>query len=248
LFSLHGIGFGEGNSPSNEQGLYLGCNVVPHKKIQVSIFLDQFWTLDPSPMSYFPVHGTDFFIFVRTSLFRHHTLSVQYQTKENGKPLNSSAEDVLLSWDYSGKQSWRIDWRHTVSQYTKVGCRIEYLIMHYRVTGKDERGILLYSDLSVKPSNRCNCNLRLIVFHVDSYAARISEYERNYNGAMTVPSLYGNGVRWYFLCMYDLSDHLKIGVKYSNLIRDDVKHLGSGYGELPANYDNRFGVQIDMNF
>jgi hypothetical protein len=91
-------------------------------------------------------------------------------------------------------------------------------------------------------------NTRIIVFRSDSYFSGIFEYERDLDGVLTQPILYGSGVRWFLLFKYELINHIKISMKYSDYIRDDVKQIGTGLDQLLGNHDNRVSAQMDIGF
>ena len=65
-------------------------------------------------------------------------------------------------------------------------------------------------------------------------------------GVLALPLVYGAGIRWYALLRYSPFRTVELSVKYSSLIRDDVRTLGSGPDQLPTNRDDRFGIQLDF--
>ena len=87
---------------------------------------------------------------------------------------------------------------------------------------------------------------RVVFFSTDSYETRLSEFENDLNGATSLPALSGRGIRWYVLAKYRPGISWDLSAKYSRLMRDDLRHLGTGPDELPANTDDRVGVQLDF--
>ena len=106
---------------------------------------------------------------------------------------------------------------------------------------------MFYQDVNLRSSEKLWLDFRIIFFQTDSYDSRLYEYENDLRGVLSLPALYGRGVRWYALVRYELADRLELSAKYSDLIRDDVKRIGTGLDELPTNHDNRIGVQIDFS-
>jgi hypothetical protein len=47
---------------------------------------------------------------------------------------------------------------------------------------------------------------------------------------------------------YQVNENIRLSAKYSDMLRDDVKHMGSGVDELPTNHDDRVSVQADIDF
>jgi len=110
-----------------------------------------------------------------------------------------------------------------------------------------EHGLMLYQDVVSEIGTGLTFNARLAIFRTDSFDSGIGEYEQDLPGTLTVPVLYGQGVRWYLLANYSLFESLHLSLKYVELIRDDVKTIGSGLDELPGNRDNRISIQFDFN-
>jgi DNA-binding PadR family transcriptional regulator len=108
-----------------------------------------------------------------------------------------------------------------------------------------EKGSIYYSDLVFLPTKELWLNLRVAFFRTDSYSSGIYEYERDLDGVLTQPVLYGKGVRWYLIIKYTFLEHLNLSAKFSDHIRDDVKKIGSGYDQLPTNHDDRISLQLD---
>ena len=146
------------------------------------------------------------------------------------------------------KQQVRINLDYRLSKKIKLRGRFERVMLDAKLSSWSEKGWLFYQDVVFEPSKRWWWNFRLTFFKTDSYDSRVSEYENDLTGVLTIPALYGSGVRWYLLGKLKLSNRFKFSGKYSDYIRDDVKHLGSGLDELPTNHDNRIGVQIDFGF
>ena len=90
--------------------------------------------------------------------------------------------------------------------------------------------------------------MRVVYFKTDSYESGIAEYENDMPGVLSLPVLYGTGIRWYCVITYQLAGLLNLSAKYSDMIRDDVRRVGTGLDELPTNHDNRIGVQMDLRW
>jgi hypothetical protein len=101
--------------------------------------------------------------------------------------------------------------------------------------------------VNFKTKGRFNPEFRISYFKNDSYNSGVGEFENDLPGVLTIPVFYGEGVKLYSLITYKVWNTLRLSIKYSNLIREDVKKIGSGPDELPSNYDNKVDVQVDFN-
>ena len=168
--------------------------------------------------------------------------SFRYQRKLT----DERGDQVGLPVDRQLQQRARLEMEYRLSTRVQMRCRVERVFLDWKNTSVKEKGFLMYHDVSVRSSRRLRWNTRLVFFQTDSFDSRMYEYERDLDGVVSVPSLSGTGIRWYGVLRYQIGGHVEISAKYSDIIRDDVKHLGSGLDELPANHDNRINVQLDV--
>lgn len=150
--------------------------------------------------------------------------------------------------DDQRKQQIRIDANYHLSKNIRLRCRLERLFLDTRISGAHENGVVTYQDLRIQPSDRVWFAIRVAYFKSDSFESGITDYENDLPGVVTLPVLYGTGVRWYFLIRYKLAGLLELSAKYSDLMRDDVKRIGTALDELPSNHDNRLSVQLDLRW
>ena len=248
LFSLHGNGFGDRAGTCDEQGLYVGLQLRLLHGITINSYCDMFRSTCPSTNSYFPSSCTDVVIECKTSLKRRLHLTARCNSRVAGTGQNvADAEGRSIRVDdRSTRQGVRLDGEYRVSANVRVRCRMEYSDYSTDLSHKHETGRLLSQNLNLSPVKQVLLDFRIVFFNTDSYNAGISEFEEDLPGKLTVPILSGSGLRWYMLARYAFSEQLSLCLKYSNVIREDVKTIGSGPDELPTNHDNRIGVQLDV--
>ena len=155
-------------------------------------------------------------------------------------------EDAGSLGDNRTKQSVRLNFDYKLSKNVKLRGRFEYVEVKKGISATREHGTLAYGDIGMFASKKLWLNFRLVFFKTDSFDAGVAEYENDLPGVLSVPILYGEGVRWYTFVKYEILKTLNLSIKYSDLIREGVKHIGSGLDELPSNHDNRIGFQLDF--
>jgi hypothetical protein len=237
-FSLHGCGFGEGSSDADEEGWYLGTTFSPVRIFRVSAFVDRFRFAGSFPGRPFPTGGREWEITVDAIPEKKLRCEVEFNQKITG---GGSGHETVRSIIIAGVNN-------SLSDQLSLGGRIEYLAV---VTGPDggaQTGRMVYGEVCLKPQRSVDADFRMIIFRTDSYDARVTAYERDLDGALALPSLSGDGVKWYLLLTYRISDRLSVQGKYSDLLRDDLRRIGSGADQLPANRDNRLAIQCDIRF
>ncbi len=247
FISLHGLAFGE--RTSNEQGFYIGLQFQPLKYMKISSYSDIFYL--PQPQNHlFPSQGKDIFAQIEVKPNPRLNILTRYRSKVGDKS-QSRVNDFGFLTSVNGrinKQTVRLNVDYLLTRKVKIRGRIDKLYLIENVTNKSEKGIVFIQDLSFNPVDKLSLSLRVAYFRSDSYQSGIYEYERDLDGVLTLPILYGEGIRWYFLFKYKPFEGLTISAKYTDHIRDDVKKIGSGLDQIQSNEDSRVGVQVDIRF
>lgn len=248
FFTMHGLAFGERSSTSNEQGIYLGVSLKPSRRIRVSSYFDQY-RFPESPGSYpFSTGGNDFLIQVAVKPSAGFGLTTRYQRKVSDEPiplLNSNGFETMILFRQQQHRA-RLSLDYAMSESVTLRSRVERI--WFVGAGGKETGMLFFEDIRAAVSERFSWHARVVLFNTDSFNSRIYEYENDLDGVFSLPVLYGRGVRWYFLGSFRVTGSLEVSAKYSELLRDDVKYIGSGDEALPGNRDNKIAVQLDVRF
>jgi hypothetical protein len=245
--SFHANAFGERTGTYNEKGYYAGVKVRPLKGAQLSTYYDQFEFPMPSSTSKFSSGGHELFLQADAAVAPRLELSVRYRRKitDQRETVTEGTTSKHID-DQLTKYGIRLHTDYQVSKNVKLRGRFEFVDITTRYTRQHETGFLMYQDVRLQQSERWSLNFRIVFFRTDSYDAGIAEYENDLPGVLSVPILSGKGAKWYALVKYSVFETLDLSLKYSDLIRDDVKRIGSGLDELPTNHDNRIGVQLDF--
>ena len=250
FISLHGLGFGEQSSTSNESGLYLGIRLKPLRSVTLSSYYDQFKFPEPRSGVSFASKGHDVLSQLEIHPARRLEITCRYQNKltEVGETMENPFGFQMRVNDSHRRQLVRLNLDYQLNKHTRLRGRIERVFFTTSVSNRSEKGLMFYQDVLLNTITKVWLNFRVAFFETDSYDARIYEYENDLQGVLSLPALYGRGVRWYVLARYKLTNDLELSAKYSDLLRDDLKRLGSGLEQLPSNHDNRIGVQLDFRF
>lgn len=248
FFNLHNLGFGERDGTSNEEGWYMGISFRPFRRARLSAYFDVFRFPTPSSLKVFPGEGHEAFVQVEISPVSRFSVLSRYRRKIVSEQQTKVDDDgrLLRLEDRKTTESIRLTLDYVLDGDARMRSRVEYLWLHLPVVDRREHGLLVYHDVVLRPAGRLWFNARVVVFRTDSFNSGIAEYERDLPGVVAAPILYGRGVRWYLLASYSITDSMQLGLKYSDLVREDVKTIGSGLDELPTNKDNRISVQFDL--
>ncbi len=250
FFNPYNGSFSERSGAANERGFYLGLQIRPVRGVRFAGYFDQFSFPAPSQGIIFPGAGHEIFLQAEVSPARRFLFTPRYRrrvTSESGSMVDQAGRTVMFD-EEKVLESFRLTIDYRLDSDARLRTRVEYVDLHFHpamAVGR-EHGILIYQDVAVRASGHLTLGVRLAIFRTDSFESGVGEYETDLPGVLTIPVLYGRGVRWYLLANYSLFESLRLSLKYAELIRDDVKTIGSGLDELPGNRDNRISMQLDF--
>ncbi len=243
--NLHGFGFGErSGATQNEFGIYNGLRWRSPAGI-FNFYFDQFkfpYATFENPL---PSEGNEFMLHFSTKpVKRLETVTrFKFENKEVSETINSETEIVRRI-----KQSLRVEIIFNPSNVLRFKTRIEYSKFLIKDAGLSEEGYLVFEDIRTQLLKELLIYGRVIFFKTNSFNSAIYEYENDLTGILGNIGLYGEGIRYYFILRYNIIREISLSFKYSETYKPKEKTLGSGYSEIDGNLDNRFGLQLDLNF
>lgn len=239
-FAFYGQAFGEGSSVSNEEGLYLGANVLIANGWSVDTYFD--WYRFPW-MRYGisrPTSGYDVLFQPNYSPSHNTTMHwrLKYEEKEDnfnaGTPNNSIINTRRLNLRY-----------HLNTQLT------EYLSLQSRIASSHalhlsgENGYLIYQDVKAKLlQQRLTMTLRYALYNTSSYESRIYTYESDVLYLSSTPAFYGRGSRTYLNTSFKLNEHFTFYLKTAYSKAYDGRTMGSSLDAIDADHKTDIHLQL----
>ncbi|MEJ5350400.1 MAG: helix-hairpin-helix domain-containing protein [Melioribacteraceae bacterium] len=238
FISLYGNSFGENSSVQNEIGFYTGISLKT-KFGNFNFYYDQFQNPKTDNTLLFSSNGKEFLIYYYYKIFPKTELRVKYK-HQNKEITNNSNE--LKSLINRITNNFRIEILFNSSSKLKFKSRLELISLSQ---SQRENGYLISEDINYLPNKNLQLYGRVIFFRTDSYNSRLYEYENDLPGIMTIPALYGEGMRWYLMIKYNTNFGINFSLKYSELYKLGERTLGTSYNEISSNLDNRISLQLD---
>jgi len=246
--NLHAKGFGERDGTSNEHGFYLGLELKPFAWLVMNAYVDLFRFPVGTSVLPAPASGRELLLRGEIRVSPSIDLSVRYvakvtQTMANFPDVFGREVEVLQD---------RVQDRARFGAVVEIArdfrwrARIEGSRVKYLHNGAHEDGFLLYQDVQWKMHTGLTVETRLIFFDTDSFDSRLYEYENDLRGVFSNPALFGQGMRWYVLFRFTLSEAVSLSIKYAETQKDGVKSSGSGLNEIDGDLDNRISAQLDL--
>lgn len=236
----------EGNSTSNEYGIYYGIEYIPSNKFKISGYCDNFKFPWLKYLANAPSSGSEYYISLERFFNDNFSFLSQYKSEIKGK--NSTeifpglkGVNLLLKRSFRNQLNINISYNELL---LIIRNRIEF--SYYKSYKEDlEKGWLFYQDILVRPvNNPVSFSFRYAIFNTDSYNTRIYTYEHDVLYSFSVPSFYNKGCRINICIKYKVSRNFELWFRYNNTYYAGKDIIGSGSEEISGN--NRSEVKFQL--
>ena len=188
--------FSESQESGNEKGYFFNINYTPSPLHRFEIFADQYQHKWPT--------------FATPGKKTGNIYSFQYTYRPNKKT-------EVYARIQSDNNSVKLRIHASFMPMPALTCRLRNeMISIQSITGKTERGQLMYAELIYKPALQpFSVAVRCSFYDTEGYATRIYAYERDLPAYYAVPPHYGEGTKSYFVLQYKLHKSLQCAGKWS---------------------------------
>ncbi|MDD4197960.1 MAG: helix-hairpin-helix domain-containing protein [Paludibacter sp.] len=239
--------FSEGSGTGNEQGVYLGAEVLPAKKWKIAFYADSYrfpwlrYGID------FPSFGTDLFLQLNYTPVRKLSLFIRAKHKQYGANKSGSSQ-VIPEISLNQKTSLRFQ-----SVYETGNLKFKQQVDANVVSGGLETstfGLAALQEVSVNFSKiPLKLDFSYLFFDAENYDNRIYIYEKDILYAFSIPAFSGAGSRYYVNLRYDVTSALSCWLKFSQLLYTDGREtIGSGYEMIQENRKTEIKLQVRFKF
>jgi hypothetical protein len=243
----HACGEGEEGETRNERGVTAALRLLPSSGSRLECFVDVFEHPWPTPRAPLPRRGVELTVSVESAILRGGTLSVRCSRK--------SSYDHLTSEDLWGRIVRSAGGREESHYRCEISCRagnrlgfsttVEYAGVS-TPGGEALHGILLGGDLCVILRSFVSLDTRFSLFHTDGYGACLYEYESGLPGLISLPPLYGHGLRWYMRLRCTPAQWADLAIRYAATVKEAFVGVTAPFHETPAGCTAQIGVQADI--
>lgn len=239
---FHGSSFAEGEL-RNEDGLYLAMSGRVGR-MDVLSYLDIFHFSQPRygvsesssggdvqlQVSYSPRDESDSYL-----------MRYRFKCREQDSKVLESVE-----MDYTGRL--KMQWVHSFSTHLSLQSQLNFTHRFFPDDGF-ELGESISESLSCNPSKgRLQGSVSFSLFHTDSYAASVSTYEKGLPYSFNFLTMYGYGTRCSSVVRYDLTDGLRISVKFGSTLYFDRDEIGSSQQLIDSRHKEDVSLMLRMKF
>lgn len=231
----------ESTGVNNEQGVYTGLVYHPSRTWEWISYVDYFkfpwarYRVDA------PSSGIDVLSQVKYTWYKVGALSLRYRhrLKEENQAAtakNPSVTDIL-------KQQLQLSFKYKLDKQWEIRSRLDGVT--FLKDGKRDYGFLAYQDVFWKPvALPLQLNMRLAIFHTDSYDARLYAYENDVLYASSFPLYNNKGIRSYLNLRYRMGRKLDLWARYAMSKYKGVEKVGSGLDESGGSKRSDVKLQV----
>ncbi len=228
--ALFGNAFAQQSTVQNEQGVYLGFQFVPFPYWKLSAYADVFrfpwlkYGVDA------PSTGKEYM--AQADYTHNGSLSVYLRYKYRQKETNNTPEDAKYVAILPYAQH-RLRMQATYTPFPSFVCHTAVDGVMYRETGADSNGWMLSQRVGWQPADfPVQIDGFAGWFRTDDYSTRISSHEKNMLYAFSMPSFYGQGIRWALSLGWKITRNLVLTTKIASTHYVDRDVIGTDLEEI----------------
>ncbi len=230
--SFYGNAFAEGSRAINERGAYLGIQIKPNLKWKINSYFDVFRFPWLKYRVYSPSIGQEWLTRISYQPNRNLLAFFQIRNERKERNLSDSGEPALLyQLATINKTNGLVSLEYQVSKVLFIRSRI--LFSQVKFNGVTTKGFLLLQDVSYS-FNKLRLTGRISLFDTDDYENRQYAYENNVLWTFSLPANSGQGMRYYMLGQYQITDQLTGYFRFARTNYTDRASIGSGLQTIPV--------------
>ncbi|HOI25850.1 MAG TPA: helix-hairpin-helix domain-containing protein [Paludibacteraceae bacterium] len=236
-------GFGE-SKIENEEGLYLGCEMKPIKRVILSFYADVFrfpWLKFNVDKCY--SSGHDYLVYTSFLLAKETNLYLKLKGK------NVEKNDIEGTISDNIRRSLRCGLKNK-SLFNMETHTLFEVNFHDAKGVQETYGWAAAQDISFKIRKpQLKLSFRYAYFHAPDYDNRIYIYEKDILYVFSIPAYYGIGHRLCLNAQYNLCNTISLYLKYAiSIYADGRESISSGLEEIKGNHTSVVKALVRMSF
>ncbi|WP_215222977.1 ComEA family DNA-binding protein [Echinicola shivajiensis] len=244
--SFYGNAFSEGTRPINEKGIYLGLHYHPNRKLQWSGYIDQFSFPWLKYRTYSASAGYEWLQRITYNNKKRLTLYLQIREEQKDRNITTSQnERPSYRLSTGKKRNYSLNLDQNINKNYSIRTRIQWSFFDF--DQQKTSGYAIAQDFNAA-FGKWKWSGRIALFDTEDYDNRQYIYEKNVLWAFSIPSYYGQGMRYYLLSQFKASSKINIWLRWSRSIYSDREVIGSGLQEVKGNTLSDITFQIRYQF
>lgn len=224
--SFYSSGFSENTRPINEQGVYLGIQVMPEKRWKINAYYDYFSFPWLRYRVYAPSRGYEWLARISYQPSRNLIAFFQIREEQKDRNLPDSGEPSL---PYFVKPINKINGLLSLETHVTKDffLRSRVLMSRAKIESDITHGLMILQDVRYG-QNKWRLTARVALFDADTYDNRLYAFENNVLWTFSIPAFSGQGMRYYLLGQYQITPKLTVYFRFSRTSYTDREVISSG--------------------
>ncbi|MHA7129109.1 ComEA family DNA-binding protein [Algoriphagus namhaensis] len=231
--SFYANGFSEGTRPINERGIYLGLEYAPSRRWKWNAYYDFFKFPWLRFRAYAPSSGYEWLS--RITFRPQRSLIVFAQIRQEQKDRNlTDTNEPQLGYQLAPlrKINALLSLEYQVSQDIFIRSRVLWRQVNFNQSRSN--GFMILQDVRLQKRN-WRITGRVALFDTDDFDNRQYAFENNVLWAFSIPAFSGQGIRYYLLGQYQISERLTGYLRFARTSFTDRDEIGSGLQTIEGN-------------
>ncbi|MGZ4078111.1 MAG: ComEA family DNA-binding protein [Bacteroidia bacterium] len=240
-------GFAESTTASNERGTYIGIVIKPTSYTTISGYYDRFQSDWLKYQVNAPSYGNDYV--AQFNYTPSKKLDMYFRIRQRNKQKNTTSPDIIDYLVPVNQDNYRFNISYTILPSVKLKNRLE--LVDYKLgDNKTSKGYMVYQDVTYnKLGKPFSVTLRYAIFQIDTYDARLYEYETEVPGSYSIPAYYGRGSRFYILLDYNITRKIELWLRFAQTYYDNATVISPGsLNEIQGHTKSEVKVQMKFKF
>jgi hypothetical protein len=239
--SLYGNAIGEATRPINESGVYWGLRYSPSRRWQFSAFYDYFrfswlkFQIDA------PSDGQDYLLHALWKRNKKFSIYGMFHEKQKAHNLPGGLLPIIPVTN-TVRHTATANMEYDVPLRYAVRTRIQYGSYRYN-GGTTSSGFTVVQDFTWR-LKKMEISSRVAFFKTDNYDSRQYVYEKDVLYAFSIPAYYDTGTRHYLMLRYNLSEKIKLWLRWSQTRYTQLDKISSGLNEIQGNKRSELKIQL----
>ncbi|MFK7908426.1 MAG: ComEA family DNA-binding protein [Chitinophagales bacterium] len=246
--ALNANAFGESSRPQNEEGIYIGAEILPAPKFRLQVYADVF----SHPFLKFrvdgPSRGVEYFTQLSYSLNRNVQMYARYRNENKQRNAPASSENSINVLSNHQKSDFRYNLDYKASYQLRFKSRLQWSWYDNGVTAK-QRGFYLSQDVKYSLQEiPLALTVRYALFDTESFDTRIYAYESSVLYDFSIPFFADRGSRFYVMAKYELNRHLNCWLRFSQTYVTNQETISSGDNEINGNVQSEIRAMVRVKW
>lgn len=239
---IYSLAFGESSVNRNENGIYFGWEITPHRKHKLTGYFDLFsfpWLKSNADA---PGSGSEILIQYLFKPSKKWETIIRYRNKQ--LELNAPGDkNDLLTQNYN---QFRVQFQFKPLKSWMFRTRFETVWLKRMETNQ---GYLFYFDAIYQPLEKpYSGSIRYAIFNTPDFATRIYAYERDVYYTYSVKPYFGKGRKVYLNLKWRFKRIFTFVFRIEQTLFPFQESIGSGNDLIAQNHRSQFKVQLRIRW